>query len=82
MKSNEGLSIGYKCFIPPDPDISIWDRSLDSPLSFRSYVELAEVRERILNSVVFQGSVKSLMRVCDVIDVTLLPLTICTVQIA
>ena len=66
----EWLSEGSGGSIPPDQDVLLWDRSLDPfrPVSF--YVKLAGVYERIINSAVYEGSVKSLTlhELCAVID--------------
>ena len=70
VNSYEWLSDGGGGSIPPDQDVILWDRSQDPPRSVGSYVQLAAVPERILNSSVYQGSVEelSLTDLCTVID--------------
>ena len=60
VNSYEWLSEGLGGSISTDRDILFWDRSLDPPRLVSSYVELAAVTERILNSAVYQGSVENL----------------------
>ncbi|UIZ28542.1 hypothetical protein KXD40_009205 [Peronospora effusa] len=70
LNSYEWLSEGTDGPISPDQDIILWDRSQDPPRSVRSFVNMGEVAERILNSSVYQGSVEelTLKELCAVID--------------
>ncbi|RQM18516.1 hypothetical protein DD237_008403 [Peronospora effusa] len=70
LNSYKWLSDGTDGPISPDQDIILWDRSQDPPRSVRSFVNMGEIAERILNSSVYQGSVEelTLKELCAVID--------------